>query len=287
MTRVQSASAPMGYRDYHRAMLKAGDIDPSYEMLRYVADRYELNMEQRYWLAWLYATCYCGSSTFFMYNEFPDCAGVDEGRLLRWWNASKQSLLFQTDRRWVRSRNDFVPMFGDYRRMIGSGTQQRLFESMVCADPHASYARCWDKMIQLPNFGRFSMFLYLEAVHVVTGLPIRPRSMVIADADNCREGLQHYIGRAESQADKTQRAFDALVAEMEAEDRRNSVWNIETSLCAYAKYRKGKRWIGYYLSRQADEIRHLEARVRHGVDWSVLWQYRKETYDHRHLVERA
>jgi len=65
------------------------------------------------------------------------------------------------------------------------------------------------------------------------------------------------------------------------------VWAIETILCAFRKYQRtlegkagalGKRWVGYYLDRQADEIAQMQARVQHGVSWNVLWQYRKETY---------
>jgi hypothetical protein len=41
------------YINYHNLMYNMGDIDPSYPMLRYVCDRFELNIEQRYWLAFL------------------------------------------------------------------------------------------------------------------------------------------------------------------------------------------------------------------------------------------
>jgi hypothetical protein len=65
-------------------------------------------------------------------------------------------------------------------------------------------------------------------------------------------------------------------------------------LCAYRKYCRtreglagvtGKRWVGFYLDRQADEITKMEAHVPNGVCWKVLWQYRKETYDKEFLAE--
>ena len=60
------------YTQYHNESLKAKDIDPSVTCLRYLAERYELNLEQRYWIAFLYGTCYSATTTFYMYNEFPD-----------------------------------------------------------------------------------------------------------------------------------------------------------------------------------------------------------------------
>ena len=67
-------------------------------------------------------------------------------------------------------------------------------------------------------------------------------------------------------------------------------------LCAYKKWRLGVndpsrkttshyRYPGYYLDRQHDEIVKLQNAVKFGVDWDVLWQYRKETYDITYLKE--
>ena len=118
------------YIQYHIQSAEIGDIDPSYGMLRYVCDRFELNMEQRYWLAFLYASCYCGATTYWIYNEFPDYENVDIGRVNRWWVAGgRERSLFQTDRRWVRSRNQFAQMVESYRN-FASENQQAKFESV-------------------------------------------------------------------------------------------------------------------------------------------------------------
>ena len=42
------------YLSYHRQSSIAKDIDPQNDCLQYVANRFELNMEQRYWLAFLF-----------------------------------------------------------------------------------------------------------------------------------------------------------------------------------------------------------------------------------------
>lgn len=285
------------YETYHEQSMEAGDVDPSYSMLRYVCDRFELNVEQRYWLAWLYATCYCGATVFYVYNEFPDFNMVDEGRLERWWKENRGKLVFQTDRRWVRSRNQFADMFRSYRETIGPITQEQAFNQLKTGSRTLNYSNCWKTFGKMYQFGRFAMFLYLEAVHVVTGYPMEPRSMRIADADSCRNGLAIAIGRHDlnthetkarlSRKDNTflQSRFDELVQSMKRRDSRNTVWNIETTLCAYKKHSYGKRHVGYYIDRQLDEIEAMERKVTTGVDWQVLRDYRAETFDNRFLRE--
>lgn len=288
---------PASFEQFHYESLEAGDIDPSYAMLRYVCERFELNLEQRYWLAFLYATCYCGPTVYYIYNEFPDFENVDINRLNRWWYANKHRLMFQTDRRWVRSRNQFCDVFLSYRKRVGKLTQEQLFRTFKTPEERFTYERAWQEMSGIYQFGRFAMFLYLEAVHVVTGYKMRPPGMVMAEAESCRNGLAFAIGRPDLNTHDSERRlahndvvylqgqFNSLVAKMEREDPRNTVWNIETTLCAYKKYRYGKRWVGYYLDRQADEISTMQAAVSDGVDWSVLWDYRRETYRKKHLKE--
>jgi hypothetical protein len=154
-----------------------------------------------------------------------------------------------------------------------------------------NYEAAYSHMSGLYQFGRFAMFLYLEAVHVVTGFPMEPRTMDLREAESCRNGLALAIGRPDLNRHGTTKAsgkeirflqheFDKLVLESKF-----GVWNLETTLCAYKKYRMGKRFIGYYLARQRAEIRHLQNQVRDGVDWSVLWDYRRETYDEKFTRE--
>jgi hypothetical protein len=282
------------YLEYHKRSMEIGDVDPSYAMLRYVCDRFELNLEQRYWLAFLDATCYCGPTVFYMYNEFPDFENVNVGRLQRWWDANKSRLVFQTDRRWIRSNDQFVDMYCSYRDLMYGMRQAEFFANLIPGilddelRKKTTYDAAYLACSHIKYMGRFSLFLYLEAVHVVTGLPMRPHNMKILEAEACRRGLEKaYLTDfgAELSRAQMQKAFELLVQKMIAIDSRNTVWNIETTLCAYGKYHLGKRYIGYYLNRQGEEIAKTEKLVPDGVDWRVLWQYRKETYGAKHLTE--
>lgn len=301
---------------YHYLMDEMGDIDPQYPMLRYICDRYELNTEQRYWLAFLTGATYCAPTVFYIYNEFPDYENVDVGRLNRWWHlkGGRENSLFQSDRMWIRSRNQLAPMFESYRQLLDYRSQELAFRQQMCeGDPEATYDNCYDYFIQVKYMGRFAMFLWMEAVYVVTGFPMYPASIDWKDSSSTssRNGMCFALGwddlvnghgfkatLSDEDYESIDNDFQWMMETMRVlkPQSRVDVWNVETSLCAYKKWRLGihaperrttphYRYPGYYLDRQAKEIQTLQQRVKHGVDWSVLWDFRAETFDHKYLVE--
>ena len=294
------------FLDYHRFSESIQDIDPSYELLLYVANRFELNMEQRYWLAYLYSTCYNAATVFYIYNEFPDYLGVDIGRLERWWKAHRHQLDFQTDCRWVRSSNLFVGMYMDYRSLCGE-SQERAYQELVNMGTrslyNSSYQACYEHFGRIKYMGRFKLFLLLEAVHVVTGLPITPDDFPLEEAQSSRNGLCFALGRddllcghgykrdhlSSKEMGWLHRKFGQLLELMQKElpGTRVDIWNIETTLCAYKKWHRGKRYPGYYIDRQAREIASMQYNVIEGVCWDVLFQFREEFYPNSLLVEKT
>lgn len=288
------------YRAYHVESALCGDIDPSYAMLRYVCDRFELNTEQRYWLAFIYALTYCGASTFYIYNEFPDFENLDSGRLSRWWDAHRPDVLFQTDRRWVRSSNQFVPAVECYREWVGDATQHARFEEVVrgITAPNVRHDAVYAEASQLFSFGQFSLFLYMEALHVITPLKLEPTMLDLNVAHSCRNGLcyaygyDQWVTKAEACTPPAGReaieaAWHDVVKVLRAAVPETTVWQIETTLCAFKKFVRGDRYIGYYLDRQAVEIAKMSRFVPDGVGWEVLWQFRAETYEDRYRAELA
>jgi len=295
MSRIQE------YLAYHQESARAGDIDPSYAMLRYLCDRYELNDEQRYWLAFVYALTYCGASTFFVYNEFPDFENLDSGRMNRWWYSyGREQIICQTDRRWCRSRNQFVDAIESYRKWVGHQTQAEHFARVATgATPEERYNRLYKSAECLYTFGQFSLFLYLEALHTITSLNLAPTDLDLDKAWSCRYGLYYAYGLDDWITDleapipiearsQTTEAWTDLRLRLSQLPTPPTVWQTETVLCAYRKYHRGKRYLGYYVDRQALEIAKMQDHVRTGVCWDVLWQFRDETYmDKSYLVEKT
>lgn len=305
------------YIAYHLLSDSIGDIDPQYPMLRYICDRFELTIEQRYWLAFITGATYCAPTVYYIYNEFPDYENVNVGRLQRWWDGGgRQACIFQSDRKWIRSRNQFVPMFESYRQLLAGRTQEYAFRQLLAHDePARTYKRAYNYFGNVKYFGRFGMFLWLEAVHVVTGFPMYPDTMPWRDSSSrsSRNGLCFALGyddliRGHGYGDDSisvedfqyiEYGFQEIVDALKKlrPQSRVDVWNVETSLCAYKKWVLGQldttrqnhsgyyRYPGYYLDRQYDEIVKMSSNVPNGVDWQVLWQMRNEMFPAQNLHE--
>tara|TARA_R110000782_G_scaffold213509_2_gene301450 strand:- start:20 stop:844 length:825 start_codon:yes stop_codon:yes gene_type:complete len=268
------------YTEYHNESYLAGDIDPSVTCLTYLADRYELNTEQRYWIAFLYGTCYSATTTFYMYNEFPDYELVDVNRLNQWWKDNKHNLIFQTDRLRIKSNDQFIESFVSYRNLC-KGSQQRYFNSR-------SSDEIYNKILSIKYFGRFTLFNYLDVLNQVTDITLKPRYLNMMEAESCRNGLAFAIGR-EDLIKENISGNDARLLHNEfintMRSHKGNIFQVETTLCAYKKYRYGKRYVGYYIDRMYNEIKTMEGRVTEGVAWEVLWQFREETYNKKYLSE--
>ena len=281
------------YHRYHQKSLDIGDVDPSYASLLYVCNRFELTTEQRFWLAFIYSLTYSGASTFWIYNEFPDYSQVDFNRLSNWWwKKGKKDLLCQTDRKWIKINDLLVPAVKGWSKLIGEQTQEQYFSELLkhTTTPEERYNIVYKVASDLPSFGQFSLFLLTEALHTITPLDLISTDLDLNQAWSCRNGLCHaydlpYITKKNVLKIPQEGKQEILEAWGHLKDNYpGTVWAKETTLCAFAKYKKDIRYIGYYLDREAREIAKMESLVP-GVCWDVLWNHRAENRDPDWLVE--
>lgn len=286
------------YYQYHIESSVSRDIDPANDILKYISNRYELNIEQRYWLCFLYACTYSPTTTFYIYNEYPDYENVDVDRLQRWWDKNKHKLIFQTDKLRIKSNNQFIPAFLSYKEMLGGLSQQRFFNSLIQSTPDMTYDNVFRQTGEIYTFGRFTLFIYLELLNVLTGLSLEPTTLNLKEAESCRNGLVYALNEPDldthglnkkltpSNYKYLQNKFLDVVEHIRGLDiEHKSIWNIETTLCAYKKHKLGKRYVGYYIDRGLVELKKMSSTITEGIDWDVLYQFRKETYDKKWLKE--
>lgn len=281
-----------GYLRFHHLMLETGDCDPQYPAMRYIADRFELNREQRYWLAYLFSCSYCAPTAYYMLNEFPDYENVDLNRLERWWLKNKHLCYFQSDRAKVKNFNQIVRMVASYQELM-AGNQESAYREYLRESPSETYDEVYSWLSGLHYFGRFSLFLLMESVHELTGYPMMPTDLWLPEAETCREGLclattrSSWVGRLLTKEEHRFLQKDLALALATAKEQypgqNHTYWNIETSLCAYRKLWKQSRYLGYYIDRQQEEIRTMERNVPEGVNWQPLWDFRRE-YFHSSLL---
>lgn len=277
-----------------------GDTDPANSCLLYIANRFDITLEQRYWLCFLYSTCYCGPTAYYMFNEFPDYELVNFNRLERWWYENKNKLIFTTDKAWVRSRNQFVDVVKSYKKIIGK-SQVVAYDNLKSSCKKKTYSNCFNFFKNVYQMGRFSLFIYLDMIHHVTGYSMEPDGLDLQNAKSSRNGLCYALGLDcyisynrnkklnQKEYEILRKGFWSVYDEIyKLRPHDTNVWAIETSLCAYKKYKKNdKRWVGYYIERQRKEIEKMQTQVKEGVNWKPLWDYRSEYFPIEMLKEKA
>lgn len=287
-----------GFYFYYENMIKYGDCDPSYPAMRYIADRLELNLEQRYWLAFLYGTNYCAPTSYYILNEFPDYENVNLQRMENWWNNNKQKTIFQTDRQKVKSFNLFTKVFESYKNLIGNSQVETFSKFLKIENLEERYDSVYKFAGNIYYFGRFSLFNYLESLNELTNLKLEPSTLNLKEADSCRNGLCYILNKEDwvkKKGDKKKFiGYDYLQKELK--NLKNNLilkfpeinvtyFNIETCLCGYKKLFWDKRYLGYYIDRMMEEIYKIQDLVDKGVDWSILWDFRKEYFSKNFLGE--
>ena len=270
---------------FYSDMTKARDIDPAFPVINELFRRYELSLEQRYWVAFIYTMFYHNATTFLFMQEFPELEKVDIGRLTRWYAANGPHLQFQKDRKAIRCARSLVTVVDAYKRMIGGNTQHEFFMPYAVS---RDTARLWKTLNSVPYIGRHAALAWWETLVRCVELPLGdpdPQELIFhPSAESSYTGLIYATGLAKP----TLTDLDSLLTE--ADGPRDYMY-AETVLCAFKKLVQQNMYIGYYIDRMSEEIRtggeDRMSKISKGVDWNVLWDIRKTVFPHEYLGELA
>ena len=268
--------------------LEKKDVDPALWLLNYLFERYEHNLEQKYWIAWIYGTTYHLPTAWVIWNEFPDYELVDVKRLQDWTNEHYKKLRYQTDTKYNKG---YLPQqFSSYKKWINhrnpDQTQHARFSHLKQL-PFESVFSSIQK--NLYKFGRYSTWYYMQTLKECVGFQKLPNDLKLSDYSGSRShrnGLCYALGHDDwIDAKLHESALQYLENESkiikEEIGHDMDFYQMETLLCSFKKiFRKRQgRYLGYYLDRQAEEIKKVEGDGWHGVDWQVFWDARRESLD--------
>lgn len=256
----------------------------------------ELNIEQRYWFAWLYGNTYNLATAWIIANEFPDYENVNLTNLSAWNTANYKRLRYQTDNKWQKGH--LPTMFASYKRAMGTSSQQECFNELLTDNPAESFNNVYNFVVNnFFKFGRYLTWFYLQFLAETCDLPIEPDSLMLqedASRSHCHGllyalNLQDWVDVKKFKLTKTQYAeletqAVELLKECKAEFKdcvTPTFFNMETTLCAFKKIFRERdgRYLGYYLDRQAEDIVKCENDNWYGIDWSLLWVGRNENIE--------
>lgn len=281
-----------GFLQWYEWSLKYKDCDPALWMLNYLFDRFEHNIEQKYWVSWIYGTTYHLPTAWIIWNEFPDFELVDYDRLVEWNNKNYPRLRYQTDTKY--NKGYLAKQFASYKRWIEHNnphkTQDFKFEHYKKLN---NFDVLWNAISKnLYKFGRYTTWFYMQTLKQCVNVDIQPDNLKLNDysgSKSHRNGLCFAVGKDSWVNQKLNHDCISFLEYKAKEiqsvinsNYKSDLYNLETVLCSYKKiFRKTNgRYLGYYLDRQAEEIKKVEQDGWNGIDWQVFWDGRKETLDH-------
>ncbi len=288
---------------YYVYGLRTTDCDPAINTIQYIFDRQEMNIEQKYWMVWLFSISYYLPTAYLMVNEFPDFENCDLDRIEKWQNDNYKDLKYQVDCKW--NRGHLHTMFKSYKENIGEQTQHQFFMSLCDSeDPCVNYEKVRSYIVDnFFKFGRYLTWMYCQHLMENCGLNIKAPTLLLGESGsdshtngvcyalNKEEWLSRYYindGKKKQYGEWTHTQDSKLFMEQNMLTIFNEInsrfpdvspepFTAETSLCAFKKLfrRRQGRYLNYYVHRQAEEIKWLESKWS-GVNWDIFWQYRKE-----------
>ena len=226
------------------------------------ADSRGLSDEDRFDLAFFYATVYNIPSAIFMLMERDNIISDPDG----WCGRNKGRLIFQSDRRYMRCNNALERTLRHFAVNLAGG------ERYVCATVNNGRIET-ERAIELcqgwPNFGRFGAYLFTETLTYLLHLESAnaPR-FDFRNGATATSGLMNLFGfdKEADEFDRRRRIPESMsieqldgllatIADAVEESGGNADYScLETSLCAYRKFFKGSRYNGFYLDRQLEEL---------------------------------
>lgn len=277
--------------------LRTYDCDSSIFAMKYIIDRMELNVEQRFWFCWIYANTYHLPTAWVIFNEFPDYANTPQDRIANWSHENRARLPYQKDQKWLRG--NLGDTFASYKANLGVLAQSEYFETFTReADRAVNFSLLWQTILDRFNrFGRYTAWFYLQTLKEVCGLALEPTSLMLSFDSSAthRAGLCLALGRDELAAKGTkfnasalaQLDFEAKIIhdevvqgfpELQQLPVKADYFSMETSLCSFKKLfrRTQGRYLGYYLDRFAEDITKTASCDWPGINWQLLWDARNE-----------
>jgi hypothetical protein len=220
-----------------------------------------------------------------------------------WNTANYKRLRYQVDTKW--SKGHLPKMFESYQKFIGKGTQREKFDSLTTDCPRLTFDVMWRELNKkLYKFGRYSTWFYMQHLKHTAKVKMEPTSLMLNDVSGSRShrngflyaiDCEHMIEKKLNKEDYAALEVSAANIKYEAHrrfphlERDLDYFTMETALCSFKKIFRAHhgRYLGYYLDRQADEIKAAEGDGWNGIDWNVLWQARHEVLDDRLTSKRG
>jgi hypothetical protein len=260
-----------------------------YSFLPAIADAFDLDDDQRAWLAWLNGNTQNAVTSLMLLEAAP--RHTDWAKAVDFWNTHFKALEWDTDRRHQKSKFGVATeqWFMEYGHGPADEWRREAFKG---------WEGMWDHAKGQPYFGRLSAWSGLEFARILMGGLPDMGSFLLDDksgSQSHRNGLAFVAGYDSVYWDADTADMLGIVPELaqlgedllrEAENRNvdDSTYfthpdisrlTLESALCTYKSWHKpNRRYPGCYADMMYNRIKKAEARF--GRKFDLLWETRQK-----------
>jgi hypothetical protein len=273
-----------------------------HHVLPHMAKQLQLDLEQRYWLAWINANTQNPVTSLLILQEAPTVR--DWEGAVAFWRTHYRALDWDTDRRYHKARfEDAMRGYAEAVDCSCSHPQRRYFSLSM------DWNVWWNAALALPTMGRLSTWSYLEYLRILLGpgtVPDADTLMLddIQGSRSHRNGLAKVLGRDDLIVDKqlglagtddsvyipdTVKEL-ACGAQGLVDEIRTcvgpaaDVLSLESALCTYKGWHKpNRRYPGVYNDMLYNRL--VRAENRFGRRFGLIWDARREALPARLRLE--
>jgi len=238
----------------------------------------DFDNDQKLWLSFLYGLTYSCTTSLRIFSRFPVFKDINLKELNEFWEEERDTLWFNPDRKYIKNNNQFVPSVKSFRKALGGRPYQGLIKSL---GEDYNFEDIYKHMLKnWKYFGPHGSYLFFDALYGI--MPEAYRDPTNLDWKNggatVVEGMSHflYLDEVIEPKDYNYTLYNHNVELIQRKLGGIPKVQIESTLCAFRKFFKGTRYLGYYADRMLEECIYVDSLnvMPEGID---IWELREKT----------
>ena len=238
-----------------------------------------LSEEERVWLAYLYGLSYSCTTAIRIFEAFPDLSQIRPKEVKRFWVSEKDTLWFNPDKKYIKNNDQVIPAIKSIKGLLNE-YPSLLDWVLSYSENGASFEGLYKGILKKWDFfGPHGAYLFFDALYgLCPNIYVDPITLDWSHSGKTVvEGMAHMLYQDEliETREFPLKKYDHAVDSLQESSGQPKVI-IESTLCAFRKFFKGTRYVGYYADRMLEECHFVEGLkgVSHMPD---VWALRKKT----------
>lgn len=261
-----------------QSLLKGEYVDGAtdYCMLIPYADEENLSDEERVWLAYLYGLTYSCTTAIRMFEVLPSTDSINMKLLKGFWRAEKDTLWFNPDKKYIKNNDQVIPAIKSVKGIL---SQYPSLMHWVMDFSRGGFRSLYKGiLLEWDFFGPMGAYLFFDALYgLCPELYVDPDKLDWkGSGKTVVEGMAHmlYMDELIESREFPLDKFNRIVDKLQGNSGKPKVL-IESTLCAFRKYFKGTRYVGYYADRMLEECHFVDSLK--GVKTPDVWALREKS----------